>query len=290
MNIILEGSSYLRRLSKAYFISKYYLSTIDIDKQIIKEAIIKNLSNIINNDLSSIDKKQVKIIERTNQSVDESYFLNLIDTINNQPKEKEFLLDKFAFSVFSDEILNNYKHSMKVNSLKAISKKIINANLPIIVFTNLPDCKNLVDVKVGTSNMQYKMRNEYSNGYRPQYLVNGDIPFNTNKNLSEALLNSYIEDDLYNALGQTIESYFKVEKISTVSNNDEEIEEIEGKKKKKKEKERYKNLFLVNVNTNKKIPVRDDNQRYKESNEIDHISIIEELFQQLDIITEKILF
>ena len=28
--------------------------------------------------------------------------------------------------------------------------------------------------------MQYGMRNEYSNGYRPNYVVKGDIPFSNN--------------------------------------------------------------------------------------------------------------
>ena len=281
MNIILEGSSYLRRLSKAYFISRYHFVG-DTDKQIIKENIIKNLPSIINNDLSSIDKKLIKVIERSNQSIDSSYFLSLLDTIKDQPKENEFLFDKFAFSVFTDEILNNYKHNMKTNDLKGISKKIIENELPIIVFTDIPECRNQIDVKIGNKNMQYGMRNEYSNGYRPNYVVKGDIPFSNNEDLSDALLNLYMENDLYNALGGTIESYFKVEKEN---NNDNDNE---NNSKKKKEKERYKNLFIININSNKKKPIRDTDYKYSESNEIDHISILEDLFQQLDLITEKL--
>lgn len=281
MNIILEGSSYLRRLSMAYFLGKGYFLD-DMEKQILKESILQNLPSILKGDLVSIDKKLIKVIERSNQPLDLDYFTNLITTLKDQPVTNEFLINKFAFSAFADEILEGYRHKMKPNDLKLICKKIIDANLPIILFTNIPDTKNKVDVKVGTSKMQYKMRQEYSGGYRPNYLTSGDLPtYSSNNNIGEELTNLYIENDVYNALGGTIESYFKVEKI----NEDSEV------KTKKKEKERYKNLFIINIDSNKKIPVEDKSRLsfYKESDNIDHASILEELFLQLDNITEKIL-
>lgn len=280
MNIILEGSSYLRRLSMAYYLGRYYFID-DMNKQILKESILQNLPNILKGNLDSIDKKSIKVIERSNQSLDSDYFTNLITTLKDQPITNNFLINKFAFSAFADEILEEYRHKLKPNDLKAICKKIMDANIPIILFTSIPETKNKIDVKVGTTRMQYRMRQEYSGDYRPNYLTSGDLPvFSPSDNLSEELTKIYIENDVYNALGGTIESYFKVEKPS----GDNEV-------KKKKEKERYKNLFIINIDSNKKIPVEDKSNIsfYKESDNIDHVSIIDELFLQLDNITEKIL-
>lgn len=281
MNIILEGSSYLRRLSMAYYLGRYYFID-DMNKQILKESILQNLPSILKGNLDSIDKKLIKVIERSSQPLDSDYFTNLITTLKDQPITNEFLINKFAFSAFADEILEGYRHKMKPNDLKAICKKVIDANMPIILFTSIPETKNKIDVKVGTSRMQYRMRQEYSNDYRPNYLTSGDLPvYSPEDNISEELTKIYIENDVYNALGGTIESYFKVEKLS-------ENNEV---KTKKKEKERYKNLFIINIDSNKKIPVEDKSNVsfYKESDNIDHVSIIDELFLQLDNITEKIL-
>lgn len=281
MNIILEGSSYLRRLSMAYYLGRYYFID-DMNKQILKESILQNLPSILKGNLDSIDKKSIKVIERSSQPLDSDYFTNLITTLKDQPITNEFLINKFAFSAFADEILEGYRHKMKPNDLKAICKKVIDANMPIILFTSIPETKNKIDVKVGTTRMQYRMRQEYSNDYRPNYLTSGDLPvYSPEDNISEELTKIYIENDVYNALGGTIESYFKVEKLS-------ENNEV---KTKKKEKERYKNLFIINIDSNKKIPVEDKSNVsfYKESDNIDHVSIIDELFLQLDNITEKIL-
>lgn len=281
MNIILEGSSYLRRLSMAYYLGRYYFID-DMNKQILKESILQNLPSILKGNLDSIDKKSIKVIERSSQPLDSDYFTNLITTLKDQPITNEFLINKFAFSAFADEILEDYRHKMKPNDLKAICKKVIDANMPIILFTSIPETKNKIDVKVGTTRMQYRMRQEYSNDYRPNYLTSGDLPvYSSEDNISEELTKIYIENDVYNALGGTIESYFKVEKLS-------ENNEV---KTKKKEKERYKNLFIINIDSNKKIPVEDKSNVsfYKESDNIDHVSIIDELFLQLDNITEKIL-
>lgn len=281
MNIILEGSSYLRRLSMAYYLGRYYFID-DMNKQILKESILQNLPSILKGNLDSIDKKSIKVIERSSQPLDSDYFTNLITTLKDQPITNEFLINKFAFSAFADEVLEGYRHKMKPNDLKAICKKVIDANMPIILFTSIPETKNKIDVKVGTTRMQYRMRQEYSNDYRPNYLTSGDLPvYSPEDNISEELTKIYIENDVYNALGGTIESYFKVEKLS-------ENNEV---KTKKKEKERYKNLFIINIDSNKKIPVEDKSNVsfYKESDNIDHVSIIDELFLQLDNITEKIL-
>lgn len=281
MNIILEGSSYLRRLSMAYYLGRYYFID-DMNKQILKESILQNLPSILKGNLDSIDKKSIKVIERSSQPLDSDYFTNLITTLKDQPITNEFLINKFAFSAFADEVLEGYRHKMKPNNLKAICKKVIDANMPIILFTSIPETKNKIDVKVGTTRMQYRMRQEYSNDYRPNYLTSGDLPvYSPEDNISEELTKIYIENDVYNALGGTIESYFKVEKLS-------ENNEV---KTKKKEKERYKNLFIINIDSNKKIPVEDKSNVsfYKESDNIDHVSIIDELFLQLDNITEKIL-
>lgn len=281
MNIILEGSSYLRRLSMAYYLGRYYFID-DMNKQILKESILQNLPSILKGNLDSIDKKSIKVIERSSQPLDSDYFTNLITTLKDQPITNEFLINKFAFSAFADEVLEGYRHKMKPNDLKAICKKVIDANMPIILFTSIPETKNKIDVKVGTTRMQYRMRQEYSNDYRPNYLTSGDLPvYSPEDNISEELTKIYIENDVYNALGGTIESYFKVEKLS-------ENNEV---KTKKKEKERYKNLFIINIDSNKKIPVEDKSNVsfYKESDNIDHVSIIDELFLQLDNITKKIL-
>lgn len=281
MNIILEGSSYLRRLSMAYYLGRYYFID-DMNKQILKESILQNLPSILKGNLDSIDKKSIKVIERSSQPLDSDYFTNLITTLKDQPITNEFLINKFAFSAFADEVLEGYRHKMKPKDLKAICKKVIDANMPIILFTSIPETKNKIDVKVGTTRMQYRMRQEYSNDYRPNYLTSGDLPvYSPEDNISEELTKIYIENDVYNALGGTIESYFKVEKLS-------ENNEV---KTKKKEKERYKNLFIINIDSNKKIPVEDKSNVsfYKESDNIDHVSIIDELFLQLDNITEKIL-
>ena len=105
MNIILEGNSVLREKAKDY-ISK---------------------------------KCNLKVIEKPAQT-DVKYYTDLINELNSQ-ENPNFLLNKFIFSDFVDEItMKGFYNKIKVNEAKAICKLVMESKIPIIYLgSNIPD-------------------------------------------------------------------------------------------------------------------------------------------------------
>lgn len=260
MNIIIEGNSYLREIAKKYL----KLNKVILDNNLKEEQTQNNL----------------RIIERSNQTVDASYFINLLDTIsqnqNNTDLNNGFLLDKSVFSVFVDEINESYKHKVTQKDIKTICKKIMDYNIPIIflvskINTNRPTCK-----RVSGKDYMIHYQNIAANNYRPVYNEESDLS-----------TNNYIEDDLYRSISETVESYFKIEKI--IEENNEE--ESNKKKRPKKEKLDYKNIYIIEVDTSlKKLNEMSNDDKitsYIESNEIDYEQIEMQVFQELRNILES---
>lgn len=272
MNIIIEGNSYLREIAKNYL----KLNKKVLDNKISEELIQNNL----------------RIIERSNQSVDASYFINLLDTISqtqdNTDFNNGFILDKSVFSVLVDEISNSYRHKISQKDIKLICKKIIDYNIPIIFLVSKINTNRSAFKKVSGKDYMIYYQNTLANNYRPVYNKKADLLINDNtKDEKDLLVDNYIEDELYRSISETVGSYFKIEKIIEEASVDEN-----GKKKRpKKEKSDYKNIYIIEVDTSlKKLEEAVSENKitsYIETNNIDYEGIENQVFQELRNILEN---